>query len=205
MGISIVIFFFTYSGLKLTKLNILGNEFDLPNSYIVNISLWVIFVYWFMRYFQYLPPTSIYRTYESALFQLIRPQAEKEFESMADSFEIRKPPNTRNTRPKLNQTQWQSMPPGWNPFSAKHISIHYDVDIILSDDRKVPQSTTAFEVTLSQTKLESLKYWWTAVNYTIWRTPFVTEYVIPPLLAAIAASASIGFYVVRLIHERVIG
>jgi len=201
MGISIVIFFFTYSGLKLTKLNILGNEFDLPNSYIVNVSLWIVFIYWMVRYFQYLPRTSIYMSYESRLLQLITPYAEKGFEVMAANFQIQKPQNATNTRPKLTQIQWRVMPSGRNPFSLKHIQIHYDVTIILADSRPIPQSTTAFEWTFTESLYLRIRFWWKAINYSIWRTPFVSEYAIPPLLAATSACASIGFYIVRFIHE----
>jgi hypothetical protein len=200
MGISIVVFFFTYSGLKLTKLNILGNEFDLPNSYIVDISLWIIFAYWSIRYFQYLPRTSIYMTYEQKLLEIIGPYATKVYESNLKNLEIEKPKNTQHLQCEFKLLQWRVMPSGRNPFAKKATRIYYDIHISTPNGRTT-RPGQLMQIELPDDFMFDLKVWWSAINYTTWRTPFVSEYVIPPLLAFLAASASIGLYAIRLIHE----
>lgn len=53
IAVSLVLWFVETSSLTLSKLNILGNEFPISNPAAVNHALWIAWVYWFVRYYQY--------------------------------------------------------------------------------------------------------------------------------------------------------
>ena len=51
--ISIVVISYNLLNLKLTKINILGNEFHIENQENINVMIWSIFLYFVIRYTQY--------------------------------------------------------------------------------------------------------------------------------------------------------
>lgn len=53
MVMSLVVLFVEIADLKIDKLSIFGNEASLGNTQAVNTALWVLLIYWFVRYAQY--------------------------------------------------------------------------------------------------------------------------------------------------------
>lgn len=189
MAISIVLFFFTFSGIRLTQLNILGNTFQILNSQIINTSLWLVFAYWLMRYFQYLPHTSIYMTYEEKLRNLSLSFVQRKYND-----EISKREQRPNEKCEFKGAQWIVMPSGWNPFFKRKFKIFYDTQLFGNDGsyRLIPSEEMLIE--LSESRKTNFVTWWKSINYTIWRKPFVSEYALPPMLAMAVIAASDIYY-----------
>lgn len=195
MGISIIVLFVTYSGLQFNKLNILGNEFTISNPRIINYSLWIAFAYWLMRYFQYmheLGGTRIYMTYEQKLLQLTLPDGRNNVNEKISAkmgglaYDIH-----------FTAEQWASMPPLFNPVFKRELRFFYNTIIRMGNQESRQTPTEEMTVSLNQGARQEFAAWWRAMNYTAWRTPLVSEYILPPALAFVVVFAAFVHYVIR--------
>lgn len=192
MGISIAVLFVTYSGLQFTKLNILGNEFVISNPRIINYFLWIAFVYWLVRYFQYMFALSglrIYMTYEQTLLQLTLPSAR---EKLNKQISVKMEPLAYEVQ--LKGEQWAIVPPLFNPFFKRELRFFYDIALKVDNPQAKRMGTEEMFIALDQEFPKEFGAWWRAINHVTWRTPFVTEYVVPPLVAFSVLVAGIIHY-----------
>jgi hypothetical protein len=53
-------------------------------------------------------------------------------------------------------------------------------------------------VSLDQEFAKDFREWWRAINHVTWRTPFVTEYIVPPLVAfSVLVAGGIHYFLSR--------
>jgi hypothetical protein len=53
MIVSVVLLFAQTSGITINKLNVFGNELEIPNPIVINRWLWVLWGYWLWRYYNF--------------------------------------------------------------------------------------------------------------------------------------------------------
>ncbi|MGH8399626.1 MAG: hypothetical protein ACRESU_00865 [Gammaproteobacteria bacterium] len=185
MAISIVMIFITSADIKLKTIDIFGTTFDVLNPDVVTLTLWIAFGYWFGRYLQfltYLQDRHIYGTFRDRIFKYTYKYAEEEFkkqilaEYKQKNYEVR--------RIEVSSKGWDKRPSMKNPFSRRSISIIGNVGCMVGVVSKVEGENRVIDI--KQSKQQYISTWVRALSYTYFVTPLFTEYVLPPLLAAIA-------------------
>lgn len=53
MVMSVVVLLSEVANLRINKISIFGNEASISNPEIVNVALWILLIYWLIRYYQY--------------------------------------------------------------------------------------------------------------------------------------------------------
>lgn len=76
IAVSVILFFYNLGGLKITKINILGNYIEVGNPSIFSFALWLFFTYFLYRYWLYFKEEPMGRyeyDYRARLDQLCLP------------------------------------------------------------------------------------------------------------------------------------
>jgi hypothetical protein len=79
---SFILFFYHASGIRIDKINALGNEVTITDAYWVPVALWVLWFYFGLRYYQYfreIPDKGFATAYRQRFDQLTKTHAEKKF------------------------------------------------------------------------------------------------------------------------------
>jgi len=85
--ISLILLFVEVAEVSFNKINLLGNELTISNPDVVTYSLWVAFIYWLIRYYQYfndMPEKGIHSAVISRMNKLVPLVAVEKYKKDAD-------------------------------------------------------------------------------------------------------------------------
>lgn len=190
MGVSIVLLFVTYSGLKLTTLNILGNNMAITRPHIVNVALWVAFLYWFWRYWVYrveIRTGTMFHIYKPAMFQRTVIGAKRQIDAS-----VQRMADTAKNEVSVHSKEWAELPSMYNPFFIRKIKLElFDLQVVDGVSKKVPHEVT---MELDRALWGNLVDWLYVMRNITFRTAYVSEYIAPPSLAVTSAILTIVHY-----------
>lgn len=193
IGVSLVLLFITYSGISLNKLNILGNEFDIANPRIIDTSLWIAFLYWLLRYFQYLHfvgNRGIEDAYARKLFIWAMPSADAQFRSAVEA-QCQAEQSTINRLVIESRSWFPDKPSILNPLASLNFRIQGQLARTFPRRDEPTSGIPTIDLKVNLKRRDLLVLWLRGVTYVSARTPLFTEYVLPPLLAFFVLTMSV--------------
>jgi hypothetical protein len=172
--ISLILLFAETSNLSLTKINLFGNELLIPSPVTVNYALWVAFLYWLLRYWQYYRHVDgsdqFRKAYKGRLNMAFEECFRRKEESADPSvFAI----SSFNLRHR----------------SMKRIDVQYLKHIVVKEN---PRQTTQAEVKDSLTFFHLVMPRIRSMIYIIVNTRLATEYILPFVIALLPVGYKIG-------------
>lgn len=182
MGISIVLLFVTYSGLKITTLNILGNSMTITQPHIVNVALWVAFTYWFWRYWVYrieIRSGNMMYLYKPIMFQRMVIRAKVQIDEAVKEAE-----SVLKCDVSVHSKEW-AMPPSYNPFALRKLKLQLAYyQTIDGRSNQIKQEVT---IELKRHLSQEILDWLYVMRNITFNTAYVSEYIVPPCLALAVA------------------
>src|SRR5229473_4667064 len=79
---SVILFFYESSGIRVDKITILGNTFPIANPNWVPAAVWLLWLYFLVRYYQYfrdLPKREFSETWDERVWHLLKSLTRKRF------------------------------------------------------------------------------------------------------------------------------
>jgi hypothetical protein len=168
MLVSCMLILFDGAGAKLEKVSVLGNELTAARPLALAIGAWIVWAYLLVRYLQYLGA-----------------EGNLGITDAIDEKMLGYVKSARSLTPLVDeigqQPYWVLAPVA--PLRWKVTLQHYS-----------PESSSVLESVHEITFLSGL--WWRlrAIVSVSWRTPKVTDYVLPLMLAALALAVAVGVH-----------
>ena len=181
MAISVTMVVYLSLGLDINKFNILGNAFTISNAGNLEYLLWVLFIYFLVRYYHFynvIDNREFIPTYNTCMHKLVRIVALKVLEN--DDLPTRKEenPDGINFTYKLTKADvFTTLPWHWE------LKLDGNIEWMLSNG-KGGQPFKDYSITVSGKKLlwPNIK----SLSKLYFSTPHVSEYLLPFWLAALA-------------------
>jgi len=196
IGISLIIFFVTFSGIHLSKLNFLGNELEIGRPYFINVGLWLAYFYWLARYIQYLialGDKNIHSSYARYIFARTLGIANTEFDNrIVKQYEALESTVSSFSIMAQNMTEKASF---YNPFHLGIIQIQKNF-VVRNNSGTGKNAVGTHDIKPQITRRHAISLWLKALLRTFVIEHYGSEYLLPPLLAsAVLIACLIEHYV----------
>jgi hypothetical protein len=189
MGISIILLFVTLSGLKVNKVNILGNELIITNPFIVTLALWIAFIYWYWRYTTYRIETgapNFRHHYEPLLLRITVSKFTQQIQTAVD-----RECEVLMTAGDITLREWGKRPSLLNPFFERKLKVYYDTNLDTTRDPYPVHHDLILNVGIGLGS--RLFEWFASIWFITYRTSYVSEYVFPRVLADLTVAVALGY------------